>query len=241
MTKKALLSNKIFLSILSVTVLGLALIATYYASKTDLIQIIGSVSYTGLFAIVFAESGLLFGFFLPGDSLLFTAGLLSSQNILNLPLLISVLSAAAISGDSVGYFFGRRVGKRLFNKKESLFFHKDHLKRANDFYQKHGGKTIIMARFMPFIRTFAPIVAGIGEMEYKRFLFFNILGGFLWVISLTVLGYFLGNVIPDIDKYLLPVLVIIVLASVLPGFIHLYKENTELINKKVNKLLNFKR
>lgn len=174
--------------------------------------------------MVFAESGLLFGFFFPGDSLLFTAGFLASQEILKIETLVIGCFASAVLGDSTGYYIGHKFGRKLFHKENSLFFHKDHLKRASDFYKKHGGKTIVLARFMPIIRTFAPIAAGIGEMNYKNFLFFNLAGGALWAIGITLAGYFLGRIIPDVDKYLLPVIILIILASISPGIHHLLKD-----------------
>lgn len=176
--------------------------------------------YAIIFAIIFAETGLFFGFFLPGDSLLFTAGFLASQGIFNIYILSALLFIAAVVGDSTGYLIGHRYGKRLFKKEDSLLFHKDHLLRAKSFYEKHGGKTIIIARFMPVIRTFAPVVAGIGDMEYKTFLAYNMVGGLLWAIGLPALGYILGSSIPDVDKYLLPIVGGIVLLSILPGIYH---------------------
>lgn len=190
----------------------------------DLAEIIRQVGYLGIFFIVFAESGLLFGFFLPGDSLLFTAGFLASQGFLNIYLLIFLCLTAAISGDSVGYWFGKKTGKRIFNKEDSLFFHKDHLIKAEKFYEKHGGKTIILARFMPLIRTFAPIVAGAGNMHYPTFLFYNVVGAFIWVFSMCLGGYFLGRVIPDVDKYLLPIIILIILISAAPSIMHVLKD-----------------
>lgn len=190
----------------------------------DIKQIVESFGYVGLFAIIFAESGLLIGFFLPGDSVLFTAGFLASQDILNIAILVPLLFIAAVTGDSVGYAFGRKVGPRLFKKEDSIFFHKKHLVSAQKFYEKHGGKTITIARFLPVVRTFAPIVAGIGNMEYKKFLAYNLLGGFLWAVCIPLAGYFLGNLIPGVDKYLLPIIVLIVVASVLPTIFHLIKE-----------------
>jgi len=186
----------------------------------DLQQLIITVGYLGLFAIVFAESGLFFGFFLPGDSLLITSGLLASQGYLNIVVLVFLLSIAAISGDSVGYWFGRKVGPRIFKKENSLLFNKKHLIEARKFYEKHGGKTIYLARFMPFIRTFAPIVAGVGKMHYPRFLFFNVTGGISWIFGISLLGYFLGSSFPEIDKYIIQAVAIIVFLSVLPGLIH---------------------
>lgn len=191
----------------------------------DLKQLIETIGYIGVFAIVFAESGLLIGFFLPGDSLLFTAGFLASQNLLNIYFLLIGCFIAAVLGDSVGYYFGHRVGRRLFHKKESLLFKPDHLMKAERFYEKHGKKTIILARFTPFVRTFAPIVAGIGKMHYQTFLIYNVVGGLLWAVGITLAGYFLGRIIPDVDKYLLPVLAGIILVSVAPSVWHLFKEH----------------
>jgi len=193
----------------------------------ELTAFIETIGYLGLFAIIFAESGLLIGFFLPGDSLLFTAGFLASQNILSLPILIVTCFVAAVLGDSVGYTFGHKIGRRLFKKEDSLFFHKKNLLKAEAFYEKHGAKTIVIARFMPVIRTFAPIVAGIGSMKYSTFIRFNIIGGILWAIGLNLLGYFLGNLIPDVNKYLLPIVVVIIIASVAPAIIHIIKDKEQ--------------
>ncbi len=190
----------------------------------DLELLIQTISYIGVFTIVFVESGLLIGFFLPGDSLLFTAGLLASKGYLDITTLALGSFIAAVTGDSAGYFIGHKFGRRLFQKEDSLLFHKDHLKKAEAFYEKHGGKTIILARFMPVIRTFAPVVAGIGKMKYQTFLFYNLIGGLLWAIGMTVAGYYLGSLIPDIDKYLLPIIGLIVLVSVAPPLYHLFKE-----------------
>ena len=190
----------------------------------DLAKLIETVGYVGLLAIIFAESGLLIGFFLPGDSLLFTAGFLASQAILSLPVLLIFVPIAAIAGDSVGYSFGRRVGRRLFQKQDSLFFHKKNLRRAEEFYEKHGAKTIVLARFMPIVRTFAPIVAGISEMHYRRFVTYNIIGGVLWGLGVTLIGYFLGGLIPDVDRYLLPIVIFIIVISVLPSAVHILKD-----------------
>src|SRR6266566_5063217 len=148
---------------------------------------------TAMTAIVFAETGLMFGFFLPGDSLLVTAGVFAAQGKLSIVSLNVLLIAAAILGDTVGYWIGRKAGPALFNRPRSRFFNPAHLRRAHDFYEKHGGKTIIIARFMPIVRTFAPVVAGMGQMEYRRFLAFNVFGGTLRVLSMTLIGYFLGQ------------------------------------------------
>jgi membrane-associated protein len=194
----------------------------------DLKLLIENIGLIGVYSIVFAESGLLIGFFLPGDSLLFTAGLLASPafKFFNIWTLVFGAWVAAVLGDNVGYAFGKRVGIKLFTRKHSLLFHPENLAKAQHFYEKHGGKAIILARFMPVIRTFAPIVAGIGTMNYKKFLLFNFIGGTLWVWGMTFLGYFLGQVIPEdqVDKYILPIVLGIVVISVLPPLVHLYKE-----------------
>ena len=187
----------------------------------DLMSLIQTVGYLGVFAIVFVESGLLVGFFFPGDSLLFTAGFLASQGFFDIKVLIIGCFIAAVAGDSGGYFIGKKFGPKIFTKEDSLFFQKKHLTRAQNFYDKHGGKTIILARFMPVVRTFAPVVAGVGAMQYRRFLMFNLIGAVLWAIGITLAGYYLGNLVPDVDKYLLPIIGAIVFVSILPGLKHL--------------------
>lgn len=186
----------------------------------DLISLIQTVGYLGVFAIVFLESGMMIGFFFPGDSLLFTAGFLASQGILDIRVLIAGCFMAAVLGDSVGYYIGQKFGRKLFNKEHSIWFHKDHLLRAQKFYDKHGGKTIVLARFIPVIRAFAPVVAGIGLMRYKRFVAFNLVGAVLWAIVIPLLGFYLGSAIPDVDKYLLPIVGLIIVASFLPILHH---------------------
>ncbi len=179
--------------------------------------IIETLGLIGIFAIIFAESGLFFGFFLPGDSLLFTAGLLASQGLLSLyPLLIGSI-ICAILGDSVGYAFGRKIGPKIFTRENSLIWNKNHIEKSHKFFEKYGKKSIILARFMPIVRTFTPILAGVGTMEYKTFLRYNIIGGLLWVLGLTLLGFFFGKIIPDPDKYLLPVIILIIIISILPA------------------------
>ena len=185
-----------------------------------LIETVGTI---GLFAIVFAESGLLIGFFLPGDSLLFTAGLLASQGKLNFPLILVGCFVAAVAGDQVGYAFGNRVGPALFRRPESRLFKHENLDRAQAYFDKYGAKTIVLARFVPIVRTFAPILAGVGTMEYRTFVRFNVLGGFIWAVGVTSIGYVLGDTIPDIDKYLLPVIGVIILLSLVPVFIEYRK------------------
>lgn len=201
----------------------------------DLVPFIQTAGYLGVFAIVFLESGMLIGFFFPGDSLLFTAGILASQGFLDIKILIAGCFLAAVAGDSVGYFIGKKFGKRLFNKEDSIWFHKEHLNRAQKFYDKHGGKTIILARFIPVIRAFAPVVAGVGEMKYRRFVIFNLFGGVLWAIGVTLAGYYLGNLIPDVDKYLLPIIGLIVIASILPA-LHQILMNAEIRASIVKKI-----
>jgi membrane-associated protein len=178
--------------------------------------------------IVFTETGLLIGFLLPGDSLLVTAGVVCYSADWNLPLLLVTLSLSAIVGDSVGYSIGYKAGPKIFNRESSFFFHRDHLLKAQDFYERHGGKTIVLARFMPIIRTFAPVVAGVGRMEYRRFLFFNIFGGIGWVVSMVIVGFYLTSVINpalrplfgdrfDVKDHIEKVIILVVLLSISPG------------------------
>ncbi len=207
----------------------------------DLKEIILHIGLLGVFGVIFAESGLFFGFFLPGDSLLLTAGLLASQGFFDIKILILGCCIGAIAGDSVGYWFGKKTGPKIFKRPNSLLFKKENLLKARAFYEKHGGKTIILARFMPFIRTFAPIVAGAGEMHYNRFLFFNFFGGVFWVLAMSLLGYFLGTSVPNIDKYILFIVGGIILLSVLPTAIHLWRDQREEILAKAKEVLhNFK-
>lgn len=190
----------------------------------DLIALIETVGYAGLFTIIFAESGVLLGFFLPGDSLLFTTGFLASQGILSLPVLLIGCFIAAVLGDNFGYFFGKRFGGNIFNREDSIFFHKDHIKKAQKFYEKHGAKTVVLARFIPIVRTFAPIVAGVGKMNYRIFLTYNLIGGFIWAVGVQLAGYYLGKLIPDVDRYLLPIIIIIVSSSIAPQIWHLARD-----------------
>ena len=177
----------------------------------------------GLAAIVFSETGLLVGFFLPGDSLLVTAGLFAARGYLNVYVLVPVLTLAAICGNSLGYFIGRTTGPRIFNRENSLFFNKKHAIRAHDFYLRHGRKTIVLAQFMPIIRTFSPVIAGVGGMSYKVFMTFNIIGAFVWIWSMVGIGYFLGTYIPGIDQHIGIVVVIVVFLSILSGLIGGYR------------------
>ena len=189
-------------------------------SPEKLLQAFGTL---GLFAIVFAESGLLFGFFLPGDSLLFTAGLLASQGKLSLPVILVGCFVAAVAGDQVGYAFGHRVGPALFRRPDSRLFKHENVERAQSYFERYGAKTIVLARFVPIVRTFAPIVAGVGRMSYRTFVSFNVIGGLLWAVGVTLLGYVLGETIPDIDKYLLPAIAVIIALSLVPVAVELFR------------------
>ena len=187
----------------------------------DLVEVIKAVGLAGVFAMVFAESGVLIGIFLPGDSLLFTAGFLASEGLFDITVLMVGCALAAIAGDAVGYWFGRRVGRRIFERPDSRFFKRKHLIAAETFYEKHGGKTIVIARFLPVVRTLAPIVAGVSAMRYRRFFLFNAAGGVLWGAGVTGAGYWLGTRIPSIDRYLIPIVLLIVGISAAPTLIHL--------------------
>ncbi len=186
--------------------------------------LIQTTGLLGVLGIVFAESGLFIGFFLPGDSLLFTAGFMASQGVFSIVLLMVGCVVAAIAGDSVGYAFGNRVGKKIFRREHSFFFRKHHLRRARDFYEKYGAKTIVMSRFIPVIRSFAPIVAGAADMDYRTFLFYNVVGGASWALGLTGLGYAMGALIPNVDHYLLPLVGAVIVLSFLPPVIHVMIE-----------------
>jgi len=190
---------------------------SFFSRLNDLEGLIRWGGYTVLAAIVFAETGLLIGFFLPGDSLLVTAGLLASRGYMNPIVLFILLSVMAIVGDSVGYYFGKVTGPKIFKREDSKIFSKKHLLEAQAFYEKHGGKTIILARFMPIIRTFAPVVAGVGQMDYNRFLVYNIAGGIGWVGLMVGVGFFMGKTIPDIDEYIEFVIAGIILLSISPA------------------------
>jgi membrane-associated protein len=179
--------------------------------------------------IIFAECGLLIGFFLPGDSLLFTAGFLASQQQIGVDIwvLSAVCGVAAAFGPLVGYWYGSWFGPRLFNREDSLLFRKQHLVRAHEFYERHGGKALILARFMPIVRTFAPVVAGMAAMNYSRFIVYTVIGALVWAVGVTWLGYFLGSLIPDAGKYLEYIIILIVIASIAPPIIHLLRERSK--------------
>ena len=198
----------------------------------DPASILQATGYVGLFMIVFVESGLLVGFFLPGDSLLFAAGFLASQGLLDISAVIGLVVVAAILGDSVGYSLGRRFGPRVFKRKDARIFNQEHLVKSERFYAKHGGKTLVLARFMPIVRTFAPVLAGVGKMPYSRFLSYNVFGGLLWGLSLPLLGFYLGKTIPNIDRYLIPIVILIILLSISPSIWHLLRHPRELARLK---------
>lgn len=189
----------------------------------DPLFIIKTLGLLGVVFIIFAESGLFFGFFLPGDSLLFTAGILSSQGLIPFWPLLILCVIAAVLGDNFGYAFGRKTGPMIFNKEESFLFKKRYVESAKTFYEKYGKKTIILARFIPIVRTFAPIIAGVANMDYKTFFRFNLIGGLIWAGGMTTLGYLLGKTIPDVDRYLLPIIILIILFSFAPPIIELIK------------------
>jgi membrane-associated protein len=191
----------------------------------DLPALVQWAGYVGLTAIIFTETGLFFGFFLPGDSLLVTAGLLASQGFaLDVYTLGLLLNLAAVLGDNTNYWIGRLTGPRIFSRSESFFFHRRHVDRAHAFYEKHGPKTVVLARFMPIIRTFAPLVAGVAQMNYRTFLTYSILGGTLWIWSMLFTGYFLGQYVPGIDKHIELVIIGVIFLSILPGILAWLKE-----------------
>lgn len=208
---------------------------SYFAAipGLDLVDLIATAGWMAVIAIIFAESGLLIGFFLPGDSLLFTSGFLVYSGVfnINIHIFVILLFLAAVFGDSVGYTFGRRVGRRLFNRPSSRFFKQENMQAAQTFYEKHGGKTVIIARFIPFVRTFAPVVAGIGKMNYPKFLLYNVIGAFLWAVCITYAGYYLGALFTslglDIDHVLLPIIALILLASLAPPVIHILRDEKQ--------------
>lgn len=195
------------------------LLKELFHKLTDINELVRWAGYTGLTAIIFSETGLLIGFFLPGDSLLVTAGLFAARGDFDIVLLNILLCTAAVVGDAVGYVIGRKGGHALYDREESRFFKKEHLLKTKAFYEKYGGITIVLARFMPFARTFAPVVAGVAEMTYPKFATYNIAGGVGWVVSMTLLGYFLGSTIPNIDKNIHYVIIVVVFISLLPGII----------------------
>ena len=192
------------------------LVESFFQTVYNVPELIRLGGLVGLILIVFAETGLLIGFFLPGDSLLITAGLFAARGDFNIVTLNVTLIAAAIVGDATGYWIGRRTGRALYSRPDSLLFRREHLRITHEFYERHGGKTIVIARFMPIVRTFAPMVAGVAEMGYRKFAIYNIVGGVLWVMSMTLGGYFLGQLVPDIEENIHYVIAIVIFLSLLP-------------------------
>jgi membrane-associated protein len=194
------------------------------AGKVSLDALVRWGGYVALTVIVFTETGLLIGFFLPGDSLLITAGLVAATGALNIWWLNVLLAAAAIVGDSVGYAIGRRLGPALFTREKSRLFNPGHVERTRRFYERHGAKTIVIARFVPIVRTFAPVVAGVGVMDYRRFVTYNVVGGIGWVTSMTWAGYLLGRTIPDIGRHIHIVVIVVIVLSVIPIGLEILRE-----------------
>ena len=189
----------------------------------NIVALVKTFGYLGIFGMVFAESGLFFGFVFPGDSLVFTSGFLASQNFLNIYVLVIGLFVSAVLGDNVGYWFGVKVGPMIFKKEDSQFFRKKNVEDAHKFFEKHGSKSLVLARFFPVVRTFVPIVAGVAKMNYKKFFLFNVIGGLLWAVGMCLAGFFLGRVIPNADNYILPIVLLIILISIAPGVSHLVR------------------
>ena len=206
------------------------------AILTTIFKVAG-IGYIIIFAIIFAESGLLIGIFFPGDSLLFAAGLLASRGVMNIWILVAITFVAAVSGDSVGYSFGHKVGPMLFKRENSRIFKKENLLKAESFYERHGSKTIVLARFIPIIRTFAPIVAGVGKMKYRTFIVYNVAGGALWSLSVPLIGYYLIKILPEkyqdgVDKYLILIILLIVVVSAIPAFLEFVKARKKKTHEK---------
>jgi membrane-associated protein len=191
-------------------------ITVFFSTVYNVPELIRMVGFYGLIAIVFAETGLLVGFFLPGDSLLITAGLFAARGDLNIAALIPTLIVAAIVGNATGYWIGTRTGAALYSRPDSLLFRREHVRMTHEYYERHGGKTVVLAQFIPILRTFAPVVAGVGQMGYRQFATFNVLGAILWVSSMTLAGYMLGNLVPNIEKRIHVVVGVVILLSLIP-------------------------
>jgi membrane-associated protein len=195
------------------------LIQNFFGTVYNVPELIRLVGLYGLILIVFSETGLMVGFFLPGDSLLVTAGLFAAKGDLNIVTLIPCLILAAIVGNGTGYLIGHKAGKALYSRPNSFLFRREHLFRTHEFYERHGGKTITLAQFIPIVRTFAPVVAGAADMPYRRFAMFNVVGAVLWISSMSLMGFFLGRAIPDIDKRIHLVVAVVIFLSLLPAII----------------------
>ena len=204
-------------------------LSDFFDRLRDLPALVQWAGYVGLTLIIFAETGLLIGFFLPGDSLLVTAGLLASQPDfgLNVWILGGILNVAAIVGNSTGYQIGKAAGPRIFTREDSLLFNKKHLLRAHAFYEKHGGKTIILAQFMPIVRTFVPVVAGVGAMSYRSFIMYNVVGAILWIWSMLLTGYILGRTLPGAAQHIEKIILLVIFLSILPGIISWLRERSK--------------
>lgn len=194
-----------------------------FLHQIDIVQLTKTAGYIGLTAIIFCETGIFLGFFLPGDSLLFAAGLLAAQGFFHICLLTPLLIAAAILGYALAYYLGARLGRWLLKQPDRFWFKKAYLLQTHEFYEKHGGKAMIIGRLVPIVRTFLPVVAGLADMPQRRYMLYNILGGLMWCGGVTLLGYFLGNVIPNLETYLLPIIIGIIVVSLLPAFIQLLR------------------
>jgi membrane-associated protein len=197
----------------------LELVDAFFRNVYNVPELIRLGGLTGLVLVIFAETGLMVGFFLPGDSLLVTAGLFAARGDLDIAWLNVAVCVAAVVGDATGYWIGRRAGQALYGRPNSFFFRREHLIKTHEFYERHGGKTIVIARFMPIVRTFAPVVAGAATMSYRRFAAFNVVGGVAWVLGMTLTGYLLGRTVPDIDKNIHVVVAVVIFLSLLPGIV----------------------
>jgi len=198
-------------------------ITAFFSTVYNVPELIRIVGFYGLIAIVFAETGLLVGFFLPGDSLLITAGLFAARGDRSIHALIPTLILAAIVGNATGYWIGARTGAALYSRPDSLLFRREHVRMTHEYYERHGGKTVVLAQFIPILRTFAPVVAGVGQMGYRQFAMFNVLGAILWVSSMTLAGYLLGNLVPNIEKRIHIVVAVVILVSLIPPAIAFLK------------------
>lgn len=201
-------------------------IQQFFSTVYNVPELIRIVGFYGIIAIVFAETGLLVGFFLPGDSLLITAGLFAARGDLDIRLLVPVLIVAAIAGNGTGYWIGKRTGKALYSRPDSLLFRREHLQMTHEYYERHGGKTIVLAQFIPILRTFAPVVAGAAEMRYRDFATYNVVGAILWVGSMTLAGYALGNLIPNIESRIHIVVAVVIALSLMPPAIAWLRRRT---------------
>lgn len=199
----------------------------------DPVSIIETAGYIGLLIAIFSETGILLGFFLPGDSLLFTAGFLSSTGLIDLKTVMIICFIAAVAGDSLGYYLGKKYGPRIFKKTDSFFLDRKYIDKTESYFNKYGGETIIIARFIPVVRTIAPVMAGVGKVPYRKFITYNVFGAAIWTLPLPVLGYYFGKIIPDADKIILPVALVIIFVSFLPAVISILRER-----RKRNKLSN---